>query len=358
MSALKLGKTFAGTLRFEFYKEGPGKLSAAGLWRRCVHTLSLPRTPSHLCRNCYKPRAVSSPQGPASKPGAERCSPQGTRVSPPHASTATRTHRHARPFSGRLPRAEVTTGPGRCYHRVHLGDSDSGFRAAACPTARCPGQQARPEQKRAALLMPEYCRLVGRWQASQAPGQDGVSAPETGWQGRLRGDGKTRKEQHRKAWPAQPSTQATEEATPGQRRCPGSQGNYTWTAEVPGPQGSYTWTAEVPGATRKLHLDSGRCRQQGSYTCTAEVPRGPWGSLACTWRCLGPREARPRQQRCPEPRALRSGRCREQLKELQPGRQECAWRGGAPAEEPCGVGRAWKGRKQEAASCCGKASGR
>ncbi|XDA76115.1 hypothetical protein R6Z07M_006256 [Ovis aries] len=36
------------------------------------------------------------------------------------------------------------------------------------PLPRCPGQQA-DEQKQAALLMPEYCRLVGRWQASTGP---------------------------------------------------------------------------------------------------------------------------------------------------------------------------------------------
>lgn len=53
---------------------------------------------------------------------------------------------------------------------------------------------------------------------------------------------------------------------------------------------------EVPGATGKPDLDSGGAQGHG--------------------------EVRPRQQRCPEPRALRSGRCSgEQLKELQPGRQ-------------------------------------
>lgn len=133
-------------------------------------TLSLPRTPSHLCRNCYKPPSCLQPTGTCKQARGWRCSPQGTRVSPPHASTATQTRRqNAHPFSGRCQRAEVTTRPRKmlppeCIWEIVTQDSE----LLRLPLPRCPGQQAG-EQEQAALLMPEYCRLVGRRQASTGP---------------------------------------------------------------------------------------------------------------------------------------------------------------------------------------------
>lgn len=75
-------------------------------------TRSLPQTPSHLCRNCYKPLGCLQPTGTSERAPGWCRSPRGTRVSPPHASTAAQTRRqNTLPFSGQCQSAEVTTRP-------------------------------------------------------------------------------------------------------------------------------------------------------------------------------------------------------------------------------------------------------
>ena len=75
-------------------------------------TLSLPRTLSHLCRNCYKPLGCLQPTGTGERARGWCRSPRGTRMSPPHASTAARTRRqNTLPFSGQCQSAEVAARP-------------------------------------------------------------------------------------------------------------------------------------------------------------------------------------------------------------------------------------------------------
>ena len=190
-------------------------------------TLSLPRTPSRLCRNRYKPPSCLQPTGTCAQARGWRCSPQGAHVSPPQASTAAWTRRQkVRPFSGRCQRAEVTARPRKmlqpkCVWEMVTQESEL-LRLPLPSPPPCPGQQAR-EQERAALLMPQYWPLMGRRQASTGPGQGGVRAPETGQQGGCMEMARLGRSSTGKPGPHSGGARGHGEARPGQRRCPGPQ---------------------------------------------------------------------------------------------------------------------------------------
>ncbi|CAM9941975.1 unnamed protein product [Rangifer tarandus platyrhynchus] len=121
-------------------------------------------------RNCYKPLGCLQPTGAGERARGWCRSPRGTRVPPPHSSTAA--WAPGRTCCPSLDRAKALRSPPGPRRRGNPSAfARRRLRVQSCCASLslpCPGPQAR-EQEQAALLMPQYCALVGRGQESTGP---------------------------------------------------------------------------------------------------------------------------------------------------------------------------------------------